>query len=93
MAKPQKSVVVTGVSSGIGLAIAKAMVDEGWRVFGSVRKQSDADTVAQTLGDAFTPLIFDVTDQSAIDDAAALVADMLEGRTLGGLVNNAGVAV
>ena len=93
MAKPQKSVVVTGVSSGIGLAIAKAMVDEGWRVFGSVRKQSDADAVAQTLGDAFTPLIFDVTDQSAIDDAAALVADMLEGRTLGGLVNNAGVAV
>jgi NAD(P)-dependent dehydrogenase (short-subunit alcohol dehydrogenase family) len=34
-----KDVVVTGVSSGIGLGTTKVLVSKGFRVFGSVRKQ------------------------------------------------------
>ncbi|MCA8889666.1 MAG: SDR family oxidoreductase [Parvularculaceae bacterium] len=93
MDSTQKTAVVTGVSTGIGRAIAKSLIDDGWRVFGSVRKESDAHDARAALGEALTPLAFDVTDRTAIDRAAQQVKDALGGRTLDGLVNNAGVAV
>jgi NAD(P)-dependent dehydrogenase (short-subunit alcohol dehydrogenase family) len=39
----QKSVVVTGASTGIGYAIARMLGQKGMHVFGGVRKQGDAD--------------------------------------------------
>jgi len=88
-----KSVVVTGVSTGIGWGAAKVLIKKGFRVFGSVRKQVDADRLAQEFGPNFVPLIFDVTDEKTVREAAAVVEKALEGQTLAGLVNNAGVAV
>jgi len=88
-----KSVVITGVSSGIGRGAAKVLVDAGYQVFGSVRRQADADSVRQELGERFTPLIFDVTDTAAVKAGAAVVAEALGGKPLYGLVNNAGIAV
>jgi len=88
-----RSVVVTGVSTGIGWATAKVLLDRGFRVFGSVRKQADADLLKQTFGDCFTPLLFDVTDETAVHAAAEIVRATLKGETLAGLVNNAGIAV
>lgn len=93
MAEPNKTAVVTGVSSGIGRAICQSLITDGWHVFGSVRQQKDADDAAAVLGSSFSPLIFDVTDDAAIKKAAAVVSDHLNGRTLGALVNNAGIAV
>jgi len=92
MVDESKSAVVTGVSSGIGRAIAACLVDDGWRVFGSVRKEKDADAAREALGPAFTPLIFDVTDDAAIAAAAEQVNGELAGKTLDGLVNNAGIS-
>ncbi len=88
----RRSVVVTGVSSGIGLATARALAARGFRVFGSVRRAADAAPL-EDLDEAFTPLVFDVTDPPAVQRAAAAVAEALDGRTLAGLVNNAGIAV
>lgn len=93
MSQTQKTAVVTGVSTGIGRAIAKSLTDAGWRVFGSVRKETDATNAAAALGASFTPLIFDVTDDAAIRRAAATVDMTLAGQTLDALINNAGVAV
>lgn len=93
MAKQLRSVVVTGVSSGIGLATAKSLLGAGFRVFGSVRKDEDARRVSSELGERFTPLVFDVTDEKAVKTAAARVRSALNGQTLAGLVNNAGIAV
>jgi len=87
-----KSAVVTGVSSGIGRAIAACLIDEGWRVFGSVRKEQDAASARDALGETFTPLVFDVTDEASIAAAADRVNTALAGRTLDGLVNNAGIS-
>lgn len=87
-----KSVVITGVSSGIGAAAAKVLAKNGLHVFGSVRKQADADKLSAELGDGFTPLLFDVTDINSIKQGAETVSKALEGRTLAGLVNNAGIA-
>ncbi|MDI3258787.1 MAG: SDR family oxidoreductase [Sinobacteraceae bacterium] len=88
-----KSVVVTGVSSGIGQATATLLVGLGWQVFGSVRRAQDAERLQGSLGPAFTPLLFDVTDESAVRSAARTVCAALGERTLDGLVNNAGIAV
>lgn len=93
MSLPNKSAVVTGVSTGIGRAVAKSLIDAGWRVFGSVRKDKDASEAAAALGPGFTPLLFDVTDEAGIARGAAAVKAALRGETLGALVNNAGVAV
>ncbi|MDA9404646.1 SDR family oxidoreductase [Bradyrhizobium sp. CCBAU 45389] len=88
-----RSVVITGASTGIGWAIAKYLVARGYRVFGSVRKQADADRLKGEFGPNFTPLLFDVTDEAAVLAAARSVREALGGETLAGLVNNAGIAV
>ena len=88
-----RSVVVTGTSTGIGWASAKALLDQGFRVFGSVRKEADAERLSKEFGEHFTPLIFDVTDEAAVRAGAAAVRAALNGETLAGLVNNAGIAV
>jgi NAD(P)-dependent dehydrogenase (short-subunit alcohol dehydrogenase family) len=88
-----QSVVVTGVSTGIGWGIAKVMTCKGFRIFGSVRKQADAERLRAELGGHFWPLIFDVTEAAAVARAAAEVRAALAGGRLCGLVNNAGIAV
>ncbi len=88
-----RSVVITGASTGIGWACARLLVDRGFRVFGSVRKQADADRLKGEFGANFTPLVFDVTDEAAVLAAAREVRAALNGETLAGLVNNAGIAV
>jgi NAD(P)-dependent dehydrogenase (short-subunit alcohol dehydrogenase family) len=95
-----KNVVVTGASSGIGLAIAEIFLKKGFRVFGSVRTEHDAERLKATLGEHFTPLVFDVRDNSAILKAAEFVKNTLntegplhEEKGVALLVNNAGVAI
>src|SRR5215208_2223236 len=87
------SVVVTGVSTGIGWGITKVLIQKGFHVFGSVRKSGDAERLSREFGVNFVPLIFDVTDEPAVQAAARQVREQLSGETLFGLVNNAGIAV
>ena len=88
-----QSVVVTGASTGIGFGTAKVLIARGFRVFGSVRKPADAERLKTELGANLVPLIFDVTDEAAVNAAAGEVRAALKGETLAGLVNNAGIAV
>jgi NAD(P)-dependent dehydrogenase (short-subunit alcohol dehydrogenase family) len=89
----EQSVVVTGVSTGIGLGTCRVLLSKGFRVFGSVRRKTDADRLQSKFGGAFTPLIMDITDKLAVEHAAAQVGARLGSSTLAGLVNNAGIAV
>ncbi len=88
-----KMAVVTGVSSGIGLATAAMLARRGVHVFGSIRRESDAERVAAQCDGNFTPLVFDITNENLIEQAAHEVRDRLGGQRLFGLVNNAGIAV
>ena len=88
-----RAVVVTGVSTGIGLATARVLAARGAHVFGSVRRAADADRLRRELGANFTPLLFDVTEPDAIRAAVPSVGDSLNGATLWGLVNNAGIGI
>jgi len=88
-----KSCVVTGVSTGVGAAVARTLVKQGFHVFGSVRRPADAEAFKAEFGDSATPLLFDVADQAAVRAGAAEVARALgPQRRLAGLVNNAGIA-
>ena len=87
------TVVVTGVSSGIGRATVEMLLARGYTVFGSVRALAYADRLRSELGEGFVPLVFDVADRDAIEKAAATVAAELGNATLTGLVNSAGLAV
>jgi NAD(P)-dependent dehydrogenase (short-subunit alcohol dehydrogenase family) len=88
-----KDVVVTGVSTGIGWGTTKVLISKGFRVFGSVRKQADADHLQNEFGNGFVPLIMDITDADAVYKAAQKVGSMIGDRNLVGLVNNAGIVV
>jgi NAD(P)-dependent dehydrogenase (short-subunit alcohol dehydrogenase family) len=88
-----KDVVVTGVSTGIGWGTTKVLIAKGFRVFGSVRKQADADRLQSEFGDGFVPLMMDITDADAVHRAAEKVGAMIGDRYLVGLVNNAGIVV
>src|ERR1700723_2792786 len=88
-----KDVVVTGVSTGICWGTTKVLVSQGFRVFGSVRKQADADRLLREFGKGFVPLMMDITDADAVHQAAQKVGSMIGDRNLVGLVNNAGIVV
>src|SRR6202789_2148409 len=88
-----KDVVVTGVSTGIGWGTTKVLVSKGFRVFGTVRKQVDADRLQKEFGEGFVPLMMDITDADAVHQAAQQIGSMIGDRNLMGLVNNAGIVV
>ncbi len=88
-----RSIVVTGASTGIGWGIASVLIQKGFTVFGTVRKQADAERLQLEFGAAFIPLLMDVTDQPAVERAAEQVRDALGQSTLAGLVNNAGISI
>ncbi len=84
-----KTVLVTGCSSGIGLATAKLLRDSGWRVAPTARKAEDFEMLR---AEGFEPVALDVTDSESIADAANEVLDRFDGQ-LGALVNNAGFGI
>ncbi|MGH7659906.1 MAG: SDR family oxidoreductase [Vulcanimicrobiaceae bacterium] len=83
------AVVVTGASSGIGLATATLLAGRGYTVYGGVRTE-DAASRLTTHDSRIRPLQLDVCDEHSITEAArAIPADF----DLAGVVNNAGIAV
>jgi NAD(P)-dependent dehydrogenase (short-subunit alcohol dehydrogenase family) len=82
----ERTVLVTGASSGIGEACALRLSRAGWHVFAGVRRQEDADRLE---AERVEPVLVDVTDGASI----AAAAERLGERGLAGLVNNAGIAV
>ncbi len=82
----QRVVLVTGASSGIGLACATHLANQGFRVYGTSRR-----AVAGAATGSFTMLAADVTDDSSVHALVQAVLDR-EGR-LDILVNNAGMAI
>lgn len=90
----QKTVVITGASTGIGAACALHLDRLGYRIFAGVRRPADGETLRQQqASDQLTPILIDVTDPASIAAAADTVAAAVGATGLAGLVNNAGIAV
>jgi len=88
-----RSVLVTGASTGIGWATALRLDRDGWRVFAGVRRDEDAESLRAEGSDRLVPVMLDVTDAAQVAAAAGLVGERVGEAGLGGLVNNAGIAV
>ena len=85
--------VVTGASTGIGHATTQVLIENGFHVFAGVRKDEDGARLSQEFGDSVTPLKMEVADSVSMNAAGEHVREALGGKTLQGLVCNAGVAV
>jgi NAD(P)-dependent dehydrogenase (short-subunit alcohol dehydrogenase family) len=85
MSDPVKTAVITGASRGFGRAIAAALVAAGTDVVGIARGERELRAVRDELGEGFTPVAADATDD-------ALAQDVIREYRPGLLVLNAGVA-
>lgn len=81
-------VFITGVSSGIGAAVARAAVAAGWRVSGCARREQALAALRQELGDAACLQTADVTDPAAL--AMAVQTAIARHGAIKVLVANAG---
>ena len=82
----QKSILITGCSSGIGLCVAQGLKQNGWRVFASARKQHDVVALREQ---GFESLLLDLNDSLSIKTAVSKVLFETEGK-LDALFNNGG---
>jgi NAD(P)-dependent dehydrogenase (short-subunit alcohol dehydrogenase family) len=83
-----KVAVITGGSSGIGLATAQRFVDEGAHVFIMGRRQSELDKAKALVGDGLTTVAGDVTNSADLDRLFATILDQKGGLDI--LVTSSG---
>lgn len=85
-----QTAIVTGASRGIGLATARALIDEGARVAMLARRHDVLHDAASALGDGAVPVPCDVSDATAVTQALATIRSTF-GDAPDIIVNNAGV--
>lgn len=86
-------VLVTGASSGIGLASCDHLLKEGYYVIGGVRTIIDAERLTSTFGHKFYAVILDVTNTQSVAEAKVKVSSLLNKDHLVAIVNNAGIVI
>lgn len=84
-----KTALITGASAGLGKAFATALVAQGMHVFGTARTAERLQPIQNALGDAFTPIVGNVSDEA--DAQRAIDVVMEKSGRLDVLVNNAGL--
>ena len=85
------NVLITGASAGFGKALAERLVANGHRVIGCARRLDKLNALADTLGEAFLPVVMDVSNTATIPQ---IIADLPDGfNQIDVLVNNAGLAL
>ncbi|WP_299852133.1 SDR family NAD(P)-dependent oxidoreductase [uncultured Roseovarius sp.] len=85
----QKSILITGCSSGIGYDAAHELRSRGWRVFAACRKQADCDRL---IAEGLESPLLDYQDEATMKTALAEVLEAT-GGTLDVLFNNGAYAI
>ena len=88
-----KTILITGVSTGIGRSCAKILSSNNYKVFGTVRTEKDAEILKKELGKLFIPIIMDVTNEESIYKAKSAIEQQISNKKLDVLINNAGIAL
>ncbi len=88
-----KTIFITGGASGIGLAIARATLSQGWHTVVADAHPGNLDQAREELrahGELVRFETLDVTDETAV--TAAMARCEAQGGRLAGVVNSAGIA-
>ncbi|MGW1365341.1 SDR family oxidoreductase [Streptomyces chartreusis] len=91
MTTPHTTALVTGASSGFGVAIARRFATVGARVIVAARRADKLAELVAELGPRVLPLTLDVRDREAVQHAIATLPE--EFSRIDVLVNNAGLAM
>ena len=86
----KKYVLITGVTSGIGLQTAKDLLDKGYNVFGTSRSEQKENSAKEILGKDFFFIRGDLSSRKSLENIALQAKEYLDGIGLYALVNNAG---
>jgi NAD(P)-dependent dehydrogenase (short-subunit alcohol dehydrogenase family) len=89
--KGERSVLITGASTGIGRACALHLAARGFVVFAGVRNTEAGDALRRESPDTLRPVTLDVTEPDTIQRCIEEIGE--SGHPLFGLVNNAGVGI
>ena len=84
-----KTILITGVTAGIGLATARRFTSGGWRVIGTGRRADRLRALQEEVGEGFLPLEIDMRDVAALETLGQLSAPW---NAIDLLLNNAGLA-
>lgn len=88
----KQAVLITGASTGIGYATALYLDQAGYKVYASLRKEADKQKLIKAASSNLTPVMMDVCDEEAVNQAHKQIKTETEGYTFS-LVNNAGVSL
>lgn len=86
---PQRSILITGCSSGIGYDAAHTLSARGWRVLASCRSEHDCERLKTEGLESF---VLDYADDESVTRGAALALDLTDGK-LDALFNNGAYAI
>ncbi|MEH3088993.1 MAG: SDR family NAD(P)-dependent oxidoreductase [Microbacterium arborescens] len=83
-------IVISGASTGIGAATARALASRGFHVLAGVRRQQDADAIR---AERIEPVMLDITKDEHVDALATRIDSDAQGRALRAVINNAGIEI
>lgn len=84
-----KTAIVTGASSGIGIAFSEKLIQKGTKVYGLARRLYKLNEIREKLGDLFIPVEMDIT--KAADIESWIKSEFNDENTPDILINNAGL--
>ena len=85
----ERTCFITGMTDGLGLAMAKQLLQEGWKVFGGGRRPERLAALQKEFPQSFFPLYLDVTDAASLLKAREAVEE--ETQALHMVINCAGI--
>ncbi|WP_265587539.1 SDR family NAD(P)-dependent oxidoreductase [Sphingomicrobium arenosum] len=85
-----RTAFITGATSGIGAASARALAGEGWRIIGLGRRKDRLEALGEELGDGLLPITGDMRDLEDLQRIVRQLPEDWQGVDL--LLNNAGLA-
>jgi NAD(P)-dependent dehydrogenase (short-subunit alcohol dehydrogenase family) len=86
-----KTILITGCSTGLGFAAARAFAERGYRVIATVRSEADARRVETECEGSIQCVLCDVTVKEQVAELPGAVRRITGEAVLDGLINNAGV--